>query len=650
MPEWAGPKLQLRREIRKGLNHQYLGRICFCEHHQSHAASAFYASPFQEAAILTLDGVGEWATSSMGFGRGGQIELTHEIRFPHSLGLLYSAFTYFAGFRVNSDEYKLMGLAPYGQPRYVDLIYEKLVRVFEDGSYRLCLDYFDYPQGLKMTSRQFHRLFGASPRQASEPIRELDMDLAASIQKVTEEIVLRAASHLYQLTGSENLCLAGGVALNCVSNGRLLREGPFKQVWVQPASGDAGGALGVAQLMWHQLMEKPRTVSSPDGQQGSLLGPGVISDSNDSSKSLANLLDDVGASYQVFSQDSDLTSYLASQLDEGKLIGIARGRMEFGPRALGNRSIVADPRRGDTQRELNLKTKFRESFRPFAPIVLRDRVQDYFEWDPSHESPYMLMVTQVNSAVRKQIDHALPKGLDRVNDIRSVLPAVTHVDYSARLQTVDQIRNPFLWRLLNQFNERTGCPVLVNTSFNVKDEPIVCSWSDSLACFLQTNLDTLVLENFVLEKSQQQEVDLTKLQAIRDLPFSQDRTRESQQNLQFVMSLTCALGLISVILWYRFQSPWLSGIFLFGAASVATVSCFGAVARKWVERQFKRLTLPIRWLVTLVLLGILYYLVVTPIGFFLRLRGRDLRKDSSGSRSQWIRTPDRDVESYFRTY
>jgi len=650
MPEWAGPKLQLRREIRKGLNHQYLGRICFCEHHQSHAASAFYASPFQEAAILTLDGVGEWATSSMGFGRGGQIELTHEIRFPHSLGLLYSAFTYFAGFRVNSDEYKLMGLAPYGQPRYVDLIYEKLVRVFEDGSYRLCLDYFDYPQGLRMTSRQFHRLFGASPRQASEPIRELDMDLAASIQKVTEEIVLRAASHLYQLTGSENLCLAGGVALNCVSNGRLLREGPFKQVWVQPASGDAGGALGVAQFMWHQLMEKPRTVSSPDGQHGSLLGPGIISDSNDSSKSLANLLDDVGASYQVFSQDSDLTSYLASQLDEGKLIGIARGRMEFGPRALGNRSIVADPRRGDTQRELNLKTKFRESFRPFAPIVLRDRVQDYFQWDPSHESPYMLMVTQVNSAVRKQIDHALPKGLDRVNDIRSDLPAVTHVDYSARLQTVDQIRNPFLWRLLNQFNERTGCPVLVNTSFNVKDEPIVCSWSDSLACFLQTNLDTLVLENFVLEKSQQQEVDSTKLQAIRDLPFSQDRARESQQNLQFVMSLTCALGLMSVILWYRFQLPWLSGIFLFGAASAATVSCFGAVARKWVERQFKRLTLPIRWFVTLVLLGILYYLVVTPIGVFLRLRGRDLRKDSSGSRSQWIRTPDRDVESYFRTY
>ncbi|MCH1496398.1 MAG: hypothetical protein L7U72_14330 [Rubripirellula sp.] len=467
MPEWAGPKLQLRREIRRGLGNQYQGRICFCEHHQSHAASAFYASPFEDAAILTLDGVGEWATSTMGVGHGNQIRLMKEIRFPHSLGLLYSAITYFAGFRVNSDEYKLMGLAPYGEPRYVEVIRENLIEIFDDGSYRMNLDYFDYPQGLRMTSRKFNQLFGASPRNPNEPVRELDMDLAASIQKVTEDVVLRASHHLFDLSGAENLCLAGGVALNCVSNGNVLRNGPFRNVWVQPAAGDAGGALGAAQFIWHQLMEKPRSVSVPDGQRGSLLGPEV------SEQSLQASLDSVGARYQVFETEAELADDLSKRLDEGELIGIARGRMEFGPRALGNRSIVADPRRRETQRDLNLKTKFRESFRPFAPIVMREHVSDYFQWDADQESPYMLMVTGVNSSIREAVDPTLPKGLDRVNDIRSHLPAITHVDYSARLQTVDQIRNPFLWTLLDRFKQRTGCSVLVNTSFNVKDEPML---------------------------------------------------------------------------------------------------------------------------------------------------------------------------------
>ena len=644
MPEWAGPKLQLRREIRRGLGNQYQGRICFCEHHQSHAASAFYASPFEDAAILTLDGVGEWATSTMGVGHGNQLRLMKEIRFPHSLGLLYSAITYFAGFRVNSDEYKLMGLAPYGEPRYVEVIRENLIKIFDDGSYRMNLDYFDYPQGLRMTSRKFNQLFGASPRNPSEPVRELDMDLAASIQKVTEDVVLRASHHLFDLSGIDNLCLAGGVALNCVSNGNVLRNGPFRNVWVQPAAGDAGGALGAAQFIWHQLMEKPRSVSVPDGQRGSLLGPEV------SEESLQASLDAVGAKYQVFETEPELAEDLSRRLDEGELMGIARGRMEFGPRALGNRSIVADARRRDTQRDLNLKTKFRESFRPFAPIVMREHVSDYFQWDADQESPYMLMVTGVNSSIREAVDPTLPKGLDRVNDIRSHLPAITHVDYSARLQTVDQIRNPFLWMLLDRFKQRTGCPVLVNTSFNVKDEPIVNHWADALACFMQTNLDVLVLENCVLEKSRQSAVDLQALERIRDLPFVGQRNKEQRQTRQFVGSLCLALGLLSGLVYYRFHAPVFAGIILVIAMLTTVGVCLGDSVRSLIESGFKRLTLPIRFVVTLVLLAVVYYLVVTPIGVLLRFAGRDLRRSDRKTPTQWTSWVDRDLESYFQTY
>ena len=644
MPEWAGPKLQLRREINKGLGGEYHGRICFCEHHQSHAASAFYSSPFQKAAIMTLDGVGEWATSTVGIGEGNRLQLTHEIQFPHSLGLLYSAFTYFCGFRVNADEYKLMGLAPYGEPRYVDSIKTNLIEIFEDGSYRLNLKYFEYPHGLRMTSGSFARLFGAKPRGEGEPVRELDMDLAASIQKVTEEVVLKAANHLHDQTGCENLCLAGGVALNCVSNGNLLRRGPFKQIWVQPASGDAGGALGVAQLMWHHLMGNPRHPVAPDAQRGSFLGPEIIDES------LSSQLDSINAKYKKFEDESHLNRYLSDRLDEGKLIGVARGRMEFGPRALGNRSILADPRRRETQRDLNLKTKFRESFRPFAPVVLEDRVSDFFQWDRSHESPYMLMVTQVKTKIRKQVDSELPKGLERVNDVRSELPAITHVDYSARLQTVDQVRNPFLWNLLHAFCDRSGCPALVNTSFNVRDEPIVCSWADAVACFLQTNLDLLLLDDHVLQKCDQRDVDKEKLESIREAPFREAVAEEKRQTAQFVISICVAIGLISVVVFYRFELV-VPSVILFGISLLTGfLGLFGHQNRKWIENNFKRITLPIRLLVTLVLLALVYYLVVTPIGFLLRLRGRDIRKATVNDSTQWSQTVDRDLASYFHTY
>ena len=644
MPEWAGPKLQLRREIRKGLGGKYSGRICFCEHHQAHAASAFFPSPFEQAAILTLDGVGEWATSSLGVGHQNHIDLQHEIRFPHSLGLLYSACTYFSGFRVNSDEYKLMGLAPYGEPRYVDLIRENLIHIFDDGSYRLNLDFFDYPQGLKMTSKRFNQLLGAEPRSPADAVREVDMDLAASIQKVTEEIVLRAAHHLHEITNCENLCLAGGVALNCVSNGNLLRNGPFKKIWVQPAAGDAGGALGVAQLIWHQLMENPRTVQQPDSQHGSLLGPEI------SSKCLSTSLDEIGAKYERLEEKSKLIHKIAEKLEGGNLVGIARGRMEFGPRALGNRSILADPRRREIQRELNLKTKFRESFRPFAPIVLQKRVNDYFQWDASNESPYMLMVTKVNPGIRKSLDPNLPKSLDRVNDVRSDLPAITHVDYSARLQTVDAYRNPFLHQLLTQFNAVSDCPVLVNTSFNVRDEPIVCDWSDALACFLNTNLDVLVLDDCVLEKSEQSGINEQKLTEIRDQPFLAEKVESARRTTQFVISLCLALGLMSMVVAYRFESPMISDRLKEGAIFIAFMAFFGNKARSLIENGFKRLTLPIRLIVTITLLAIVYYLVVTPIGFLLRLRGRDIRHDDPQASSQWMPATSRDLASYFRTY
>ncbi len=501
MPLWLREKLHLPREMRK-LQGRYRRRFVFAEHHESHAASAFFPSPFEEAAILTMDGVGEWAVASWGAGRGNRIALRQEMRFPHSLGLLYSAFTYFCGFRVNSGEYKLMGLAPYGEPRYEPLIREKLIDLKPDGSFRLNMAYFNYCHGLTMTSRRFERLFGGPPRKPEDPIGQREMDLAASIQRVAEEVVLRAARHVHEQTGMKALCLAGGVALNCVANGRLVREGPFEQFWVQPAAGDAGGALGVALFIWHQLLGNSRPLQQPDAQQGSLLGPQF------SDEQILEFLQSLGAKYHVYSDEDELCRRVASLLAKEKVVGWFQGRMEFGPRALGSRSILGDARSDRMQSLMNQKIKFRESFRPFAPAVLTERAAEYFEIRPGQESPYMLLTASVQGHKRRPTHSAgapadAVGGWERLRQSRSVIPAVTHVDNSARLQTVDQARHGRFYRLLKAFESETDCPVLINTSFNVRGEPIVCSPEDAYRGFLATEMDVLVLEKAVLLKEEQ---------------------------------------------------------------------------------------------------------------------------------------------------
>jgi carbamoyltransferase len=497
MPLWLRQKLHLPRLIRDGLHGQYAKRIVFPEHHESHAASAFYPSPFEEAAILTLDGVGEWATASFGVGRGSKIELTHELHFPHSLGLLYSAFTYYCGFRVNSGEYKLMGLAPYGEPTYADKIRDHLLELRDDGSFRLDLSYFNYCQGLTMTSAKFDGLFGGPPRKPESPLEQRHMEIAASIQQVTEEIVIRSARYVHAVTGMRNLCLAGGVALNCVANGKLLREGPYDNIWIQPAAGDAGGALGVALLIWHQLLDKPRQTAPRDSQRGSLLGPRYAGDQ------IRAFLDGQGAVYHHHDREEELIGEVADLLATENVVGWLQGPMEFGPRALGSRSILGDPRSSKMQSVMNLKIKFRESFRPFAPSVLRDRVHDYFDTRAEEDSPYMLLVADVRPDKRTDASTDGVKGLDKLKIIRSEVPAITHVDYSARIQTVDEERHGRYYKLLRAFEEKTGCPIVINTSFNVRGEPIVMSPEHAYRCFMATNMDVLVLEQFVLMKKDQ---------------------------------------------------------------------------------------------------------------------------------------------------
>jgi carbamoyltransferase len=496
MPVWMKEKLFTRDQIRKALG-GYAGPVLFTEHHESHAASAFYPSPFPEAAVLTMDGVGEWATSSYGVGRGNDLELLAEIHYPHSLGMLYSAFTYYTGFKVNSGEYKVMGLAPYGEPRYVDAILEKLVRLKDDGSFKLNMDYFNYVHGLTMTNGAFDRLFGGPPRAPESHLTQREMDLAASVQVVTEEIMLRMARHVHAVTGMENLCLAGGVALNCVGNGRLLREGPFRRLWIQPAAGDAGGAVGVALAIWHKVLGNARRHRSEgDGMQGSYLGPAYSDDE------IATFLASAGAVAEKLPMPA-LIDRTAQLLAEEKVIGWLQGRMEFGPRALGNRSILGDPRSPRMQSVMNLKIKFRESFRPFAPSVLREELADWFELDA--DSPYMLLVAPVR-AVRRipmSADQQRLFGIEKLNVPRSEIPAVTHVDYSARIQTVHRETNPTYHALLSRFHQLTGCPVLVNTSFNVRGEPIVCTPRDAYRCFMRTEMDHLALGPYLLDKGKQ---------------------------------------------------------------------------------------------------------------------------------------------------
>ena len=499
MPLWLKQKLHLPREMSQGLHGRYSGRYVFTDHHESHAASAFFPSPFDEAAILTLDGVGEWSTTCLGIGRGNAIEVTDEIRFPHSLGLLYSAFTYYTGFRVNSGEYKVMGLAPYGRPVYRDKILDHLLDLKEDGSFRVDMSYFNYCQGLTMTSRKFHLLFGGPPRVTDSQITQREMDLAASVQVVTEEIMLRMARHAYERTGMKNLVLAGGVALNCVGNGRILREGPFDNVWIQPAAGDAGGALGTALFIWHQLLGRPRDQQGRDSQKGSFLGPRFSDDE------IRQTLSRHEAVYTTCVSDEDLCEQVSDLIARGKVVGWVQGRMEFGPRALGARSILGDARSERMQSVMNLKIKFRESFRPFAPMVLREYVDRYFEMRPDEDSPYMLLVAPVREEIRTELgaEYQQAFGIDRLNYRRSSLPAITHVDYSARVQTVDRERDPLVHRLLTRFYEKTGCAVLINTSFNVRGEPIVRTPDDAYGCFMATDMDVLVLGRYVLYKEQQ---------------------------------------------------------------------------------------------------------------------------------------------------
>jgi len=499
MPVWLGQKLHLPREMNRRLKNGYRKRYIFTDHHESHAASAFFSSPFDEAAILTLDGVGEWATGSYGTGRGNRITLTHELRFPHSLGLLYSAFTYFTGFKVNSDEYKMMGLAPYGEPKYVDLILEKLIDLKGDGSFRMDMSYFNYCQGLTMTSKKFDRLFGGPPRENESPITRREMDLAASIQKVTEEIMLRSARHLQAVTGMKNLCVAGGVALNCVANGRILREGPFEKIWIQPAADDAGGALGVALFIWYQLLRNERRPSPHDSQFGSLLGPSY------SDQDFRTFLDSVDVAYEYVHSDETLCEQVADLLAAGEVVGWFQGRMEFGPRALGTRSILGDPRNPELQSVMNRKVKFREGFRPFAPSVLAEHATEYFEMDPDCESPYMLLVAPVRSNKRRSLSFEEESASDfaKLKVRRSTIPAVTHVDYSARIQTVDRDRNPLYRRLLEAFHRKTGCPAVVNTSFNLGWEPIVRTPQEAYRTFMSSDIDTLCMGHFLVKKISQ---------------------------------------------------------------------------------------------------------------------------------------------------
>lgn len=496
-PLWIKEKLFMEREIRDPLG--YEGQILFSEHHESHAASAFYPSPFEDAAILTMDGVGEWATASMGVGRGNDLEIFKELHWPDSLGLLYSAFTYYTGFKVNSGEYKVMGLAPYGEPKYVDIILDELMDLKDDGSFSMNQAYFNYLSGLTMTNGQFDKLFDGPPRKPESRLTQREMDLARSVQEVCEEVMLRMTRTIHKETGLDNLCLAGGVALNCVGNGRLLREGPFKNIWIQPAAGDAGGSLGVAQLIWHRHLQEPRTVvPGKDSMKGAYLGPGFTPED------IEHRLTALGAKYQRLDR-AQLNTVVAGHLANEKIIGWHNGRNEFGPRSLGARSILGDPRSMSMQADMNLKIKFRESFRPFAPSVLRERVQDYFELDT--DSPYMLLVAPVKEErqIPMKEEHKKLWGIEQLNVPRSDIPAITHIDYSARVQTVSRDMSPDYYDLLKAFEDETGCGVLVNTSFNVRGEPIVCTPEDAYRCFMRTHIDYLVVGPFLLAKDDQPE-------------------------------------------------------------------------------------------------------------------------------------------------
>ncbi len=685
MPSWLKQKLHVNREIGDALGGEFRKRFLFAEHHESHAASAFFPSPFEEAAVLTVDGVGEWATATCGVGRGNRVELTHELRFPHSLGLLYSAFTHYCGFEVDSGEYKLMGLAPYGEPTYADLILERLVDVKPDGSLRLDLSYFNYCYGLTMTSPRFHRLFGGPPRPSDSPIEDRHLDIAASIQKVTEQILLRMAQHVHDQTGLRQLCLAGGVALNCVANSQILRDGPFEQLWIQPAAGDSGGALGAALLVWHQLLGQPRTCGAAggasssdtdsstetapssggtqpmDAQFGSLLGPSF------SVAEVRACLKENGAVFYELPDERAVSERTARLLADEKVVGWMQGRMEFGPRALGSRSILADARSTDMQRVLNLKIKFRESFRPFAPAVLDEWTDDYFEMPRGQRSPYMLLVADVARARRKEIpDDSEPHGLDKLHVSRSEIPAVTHVDDSARVQSVDDVRHPKFAALLRAFNEATGCPLVINTSFNVRDEPIVCTPQDAYACFMATGMDALVIESFLLLKDEQPDAARPSAPREHEAPASgwssggdtsfveiPDDPTPRQLRIFGGGLVVIAVGLLIVALALATRSLVLWRTMAAVMSGLAVVYVGFPSLRRSILRTWMQVTYPLSWFGSQLSMALSYYLVLSPIGFCMRLFGRDpmLRHGDREAPTYWCdRQPPPERDRYLRQF
>jgi len=620
-PLWVKDKLHMDRQLRDALG--FTGAVLYGEHHGSHAASAFFPSPFEEAAILTMDGVGEWATASFGVGRGNAIELLKELRWPDSLGLLYSAFTYYTGFKVNSAEYKVMGLAPYGEPKYVDVIYRELLDLAEDGSFRMNQRYFDYLSGLRMTSPAFDRLFGGPPRVPESKLSQREMDLARSVQEVCEEIMLRMARTVHRETGQENLCLAGGVALNCVGNGRLLREGPFKRLWIQPAAGDAGGALGVAQLVWHRHLGRPRAVEAgKDAMRGAYLGPEFAPEE------IERELRAAGAVYRRLERD-ELHARVAELLAQEKVVGWFDGRMEFGPRALGSRSILGDPRSPAMQARINLKIKFREGFRPFAPSVLEEKVGDWFELDRA--SPYMLLVAQVKR--ERQIPMTSGQralwGLDKLNVPRSDIPAVTHVDYSARVQTVSRETNPAYYDLIRAFERRTGCPVLVNTSFNVRGEPIVCTPRDAYRCFMRTQIDHLVVGPFLLDRADQP--------PFAEPPAAQGGPQDvsASESRRFALPVGGAFLVLGSALLWRGRPGAAAAVAVLGAALLAAGLLIprklGPLRRLWMSfaSVISRVTTP-------VFMAVVYFLVFTPAGLVMRLFGHRPLGERRAGRSRWV--------------
>ncbi len=628
MPVWLKEKLWTRENIAKALN--YKGQILFTEHHESHAASAFFASPFERAAVITLDGVGEWATTSYGYGQGNELHLLKELHFPHSIGLLYSAFTYYLGFRVNSGEYKVMGLAPYGEPRYTQQILDELVTLNEDGSIRLNMKYFNFAAGLTMTNADFEKLFGEPRREPETELLQIHLDLARSVQEVTEMAMVKIARHVQKETGEQNLCLAGGVALNCVGNGRILRERIFENIWIQPAAGDAGGALGAALSVWYQYLGNERDAAKyqTNGKKNYYLGPNFTNDE------ITDFLDSVGANFQKLPRN-EINQTVAKHLADEKVVGWFQGRMEFGPRALGGRSILGDARSPKMQTQMNLKIKFRESFRPFAPSVLREKVSEYFELET--DSPYMLLVAPVRENLRVALtaDEQKLFGIEKLNLRRSAIPAVTHIDYSARIQTVESAESPAYHGLISAFDDLTGCPILVNTSFNVRGEPIVCTPKDAYRCFMKTEMDFLVMEDILLDKrAQNGNLSLESIEPQKP-KFSAIEQVTNKQARNTALVVAAVFLLIAAYNFYR-SNETLAITFAGLTAIFGLTGIFLPKAAKYFHVYWMKLAMFLGHINSMILLTLLFYLMFVPYNLVSRIVGRDpLRRRGEKGESNW---------------